>query len=177
VSISYDKPFMAHINEKLDERLLLFFTVKIPHPDIAGSINPLAPPSELIFLISHLQVTLDAKYISPQPAHRAQTATLTRGINLAPPPRSHSYHKAGHATPGVYHSIFPPHTPHPTPQTGEADRRYAGANSNAEGTVLESFVWGETSREEPPGKNFALLWSDVEKVWVSIYRLTVGVCK
>jgi hypothetical protein len=43
--------------------------------------------------------------------------------------------------------------------------------------VLESFVWGETSREEPTGKTFTLMWSYVEKVWVTIYRLTVGVCE
>ncbi|KAF8516344.1 TRAPP trafficking subunit Trs65-domain-containing protein [Gautieria morchelliformis] len=154
-----------------DERLLLFFTVKTPHPGTAH-VNPLAPPPELAVFLSHLQVTLDAKYISPQPAHRTQAAT--RGINLAPPPRSHSY-KAAVDSPGARPSIFPPYTPHPTPQTGDADRKYAGANANTEGTVLESFVWGETSREEPTGKNFTLMWSYVEEVWVTIYRLTVGV--
>lgn len=176
MSISCVKPFISRHSEELDERLQLFFIVKIPHPG-AASINPLIPPSEVVFFLSHLQVTLDAKYISPQPAHRTQTATPLRGISLAPPPRSHSYHNATQASPGAHPSIFPPHTPHPTPQTGESDRKYAGVNSNAEGTVLESFVWGETSREEPPGKTFTLLWSDSEKVWVSIYRLTVGVCK
>lgn len=154
---------------------MLFFTVKTPHPG-GAPINLLAPPSELALFLSHLQVTLDAKYISPQPAHRTVTAPVG-GINLTPPPRSHSHQKAAYASSRAHPSIFPPHTPNPTPQTAEGDRQYAISNFSTEGTVLESFVWGETSREELKGKNFAIMWSDVEKVWVTIYRLTVGVCK
>lgn len=168
----FDDLFARTLSGVIDEHLLLFFIIKIPHPG-TSCIDPLVPPSELVLFLSHLQVTLDAKYISPQPAHRTHIAASTHDINLAPPPRSHSYHKS----PGAPPSIFPPHTPHPTPQTAEADRKYAGANANMEGTVLESFVWGDTSREEPAGKNFALMWSDIDKVWVAIYRLAVSVCK
>lgn len=158
----------------IDERLILFLTVKMPHPS-ALPINSLAPPSELASFLSHLQVTLDAKYISAQPAHKPLAGPVG-DINVTPIPRPHSYQKVALASPGAP-SIFPPHTPNPTPQTDEVDRQYVGTSFNAEGTVLESFVWGETSREDPMGKNFACMWSEAEKVWVIIYRLTVGVCK
>ena len=69
-------------------------------------------------------------------------------------------------------SIFPPHTPNPTPQTAEADRKYAGST---EGTILETFVWGETARDEPEGRKFALIWSSQASLWVAVYRLTVGI--
>ncbi|KAF8585586.1 hypothetical protein K439DRAFT_1660229 [Ramaria rubella] len=155
-----------------DERLLLFFTVRLPHLGI-NVVDPQAPPLELVVFLTRLQITLDAKYIASQQPTRHHTVTPLRGISLALPPRSHSYQKA--TIPVTHPSIFPPHTPHPTPQTDEADRKYAKVSSNTEGTVLESFVWGEKSREEPTSKNFALMWSSVENVWIAVYRLTVGV--
>ncbi|KAF8523143.1 hypothetical protein BU17DRAFT_86296 [Hysterangium stoloniferum] len=155
-----------------DERLLLFFTVKAPHPSQEPA-DPKAPPLELAAFLSRLQITLDSKYISSQP--NVRQATHPSGINLTLPPRSHSYQKAASGATAAHPSIFPPHTPNPTPQTGESDRKYAGAVANTEGTVLESFVWGETAREEPEGKNFALVWSGPQNSWVAVYRITLGI--
>ncbi|KIJ45123.1 hypothetical protein M422DRAFT_251317 [Sphaerobolus stellatus SS14] len=153
-----------------DERLFLFFTVKLPNPT-DDDVDPRKPPSQLAQFLSRLQIALDAKYISTPPPRPNRTSSHPSGIiNVGLPPRSHSYNQ-GNAKNNPP-PIFPPHTPNPIPQMTEADRKYAGTT---EGTILESFAWGETARDEPEGRKFALLWSSSEISWVAIYRLTVGI--
>lgn len=163
-----------------DERLLLFLTVKILHPGNEPVDPSRPPPLEIAQFLSHLQITLDAKYIAAQQQqpnhHRGTTPGTGRGISLAPPPRSHSHRTNSRLPTGENLSIFPPHTPNPTPQTDEADRKYANSSTRTDGTVLESSVWGETQREDVE-RSFALLWSSRENVWFAVYRLSLGVCE
>ena len=147
--------------------------MKVSHP-VAEPVDPSSPHPKLALFLSHLQITLDAKYIAIQ--HRSAAPHASRGISLAPPPRSPSHQTAARSS-GAHPSIFPPHTPHPTPQTDESDRKYANSNSSTEGTVLESYVWGENPRDEPNGKNFALIWSTSDNLWLAVYRLSIGVCE
>lgn len=153
-----------------DERLALFFTATMSHPT-SEEQSPNTPPLQLAQYLSRLQITLDAKYISAPPPIPSRSSSHHSGINLALPPRSQSQRKGATKNKGAL-TIFPPHTPNPTPQTAESDRKYV---ANTEGTILESFVWGETAREEPEGRKFALIWSNANHVWVAVYRLTVGV--
>ncbi|GJJ08762.1 hypothetical protein Clacol_002981 [Clathrus columnatus] len=156
-----------------DERLVLFFCVKIP-PINEEPPNAKAPPRELASFLLHLQITLDAKYIPAHANSNNRQTVRNAGLSLhLPPPRSESYQK-NTQTQANGLSIFPPNTPNPTPTTGEADRVYARSNS-AEGTILESYVWGDTARDEPPGRNFALLWAVSQKRWIAVYRMTLGI--
>lgn len=136
--------------------------------------NPKALPRELASFLLHLQIALDAKYI-PSNANPTQRQTVrSAGLSLQlPPPRSQSHPKHAQAN-GL--SIFPPNTPNPTPHSGESDRAYI-KTASGEGTILESYVWGDTARNEPPGRNFALIWSGSQKRWIAIYRMTLGIGK
>lgn len=157
-----------------DERLVFFFCVKIP-PVNDEPPSSKSPPRELASFLLHLQITLDAKYIPSSAYPSTQRHTIRNaGLSLQlPPPRTQS-HQSHQKSPGL--SIFPPNTPNPTPHSGEADKSYVKATST-EGTILESYVWGDTARDEPPGRNFALFWSASSKRWIAIYRMTLGIGK
>jgi hypothetical protein len=123
------------------------------------------PPTQLLAFLSHLQVTLEASYISTLSA----TPNLPSG-GLSTPPRTASLNRLKPRPPNLHPSIFPPQTPHPTPYTGDADRRYM----KSEGTPLATVVWGE-NKSEDTRETFSLCWSESEKLWIALYRLSVDV--
>ncbi|KAJ3503672.1 hypothetical protein NMY22_g18167 [Coprinellus aureogranulatus] len=52
------------------------------------------------------------------------------------------------------------------PTTGDQDRQYAAS----EGVFLAAIIWGADARDA-----FSLLWSEKEKLWVAVYRLSLTV--
>ena len=161
-----------------DERLLAYFLVRIPFhgPDEHG-----LAPTELLTLLTHLQISLDASYISPIPQEAPPAPAPSAGRLLGPPP-------AGRAKPRTSSStgssptvptlkprlplLVPPHTPNPTPQMAESDAKYAAA----EGVQLLTYIWGEPNSADAERKEeFALGWSGTDNEWNAIYRLEVPV--
>jgi hypothetical protein len=137
--------------------------------DVSGEEVP-RPPAELLSFLGHIQVTLEASYIqesatpgpsplSPGPASAHLVAPpRTASLKAAPPGRNRP--------PNLHPSIFPPQTPHPTPSAGGGDRRYV----RAEGTPLATKAWNDEDGDE-----FSLLWSNVDKTWMALFKMSVGV--
>ena len=151
----------AHSEAPPDERLDYYLTVHLKDTD-TGTATPTftdgrrVPPPHLLAFLSHIQVSYDAVYISSAPiVDEPQVGTPLRTTSLLGPSRRP-------------HSIFPPTTPHPIPSAGEADRKYV----KSEGTPLTAGIWGDN-----PNEAFQLLWSQKEKAWVAIFKLTVNVGK
>ena len=156
-----------------DERLLAYFLVRIPFdgPDEHG----LAPTSLLTFL-THLQISLDASYISPIPQEAPLAPAPSVGRLLGPPPAGRAKARGGSPTGSTLKArpapLLPPHTPNPTPQMAESDARYAAA----EGVQLLAYIWGEPNSADTERKEeFALGWSESDKEWNAMYRLEVPV--
>ena len=116
------------------------------------------PPPHLLALLSHIQVSYDATYISTTPIIEEPQP----GATMSPPSRVASLLGPSRRP----RSIFPPTTPHPIPSAGEADRKYV----KSEGTPLTAGIWGDN-----PAEAFQLLWSRKEKSWVAIFKLVVNV--
>lgn len=116
------------------------------------------PPPHLLALLSHIQVSYDATYISTTPIIEEPQS----GATMSPPSRATSLLGPSRRP----RSIFPPTTPHPIPSAGEADRKYV----KSEGTPLTAGIWGDD-----PAEAFQLLWSRKEKSWVAIFKLVVNV--
>ena len=154
----------------LDEFLDFLLVLRLDQPDDAPS-DPAHPPIALLSLLTCMQVSYDATYISPapvpaQPAPRLGTPPRT--TSLKPTPGN----GALHAPP----SMFPLNTPNPTPITTEQDRRYV----RSEGVTLVSGTWGEASdlaraRVVEDRDAFALLWDEMASVWVAVYRMCINV--
>jgi hypothetical protein len=155
-----------------DERLLAYFLVRIPfdEPDERG----LAPTSLLTFL-THLQISLDASYISPIPQEAPPAPAPSAGRLLGPPPAGRARPRGsptGSTLKPRPPPLVPPHTPNPTPQMAESDARYAAA----EGVQLLAYIWGEPNSADAERKEeFALGWAKSDKEWNAIYRLEVPV--
>jgi hypothetical protein len=162
-----------------DELLESLLLVRI---EVSGG-SPSEPPKELLSLLSRVQISVEAAYISASSGIGGQGHSNPRSPpTLQAPPRTQSLlAPPGSGIPprpkssgGSHHpSIFPPATPNPTPFAAEQDKRYI----NAEGTPLLASFWGQdnaTSTREA----FWLLWSEKERSWVAVYRLalTVGAC-
>ncbi|KAL0571660.1 hypothetical protein V5O48_010300 [Marasmius crinis-equi] len=130
-----------------DEHIQAVLTARIPHPEEAEKRSHDPPPVLLSFL-SHLQISLEASYISPTPDIPEHTTATPRSdapprsaslrgkrpmaLNLSPNPQAK-------APPQTHHpSILPPATPIPMPASGENDRRYA----QSEGIMLCTRIWG-----------------------------------
>ncbi|CAK5275359.1 unnamed protein product [Mycena citricolor] len=148
-----------------DEQLQPLLILRIDQPPSSTSKDPANPPKELVTFISHLQISLEATYISSVPVHSPQEDPL-RTARLAAPPRTASLgpKRANHP------SIFPPSTPNPTPLSAESDKRYL----QSEGTLLLAGIWGQNTAENSK-EAFSLLWSDEEDNWVAVYRLGLTV--
>lgn len=159
--------YSSHIT--LDEQLHSLLLVKIDHPTPYEPADPEHPPEDLLSLLAHVQVSLEATYISPAPIPPPDNRGAMR--LSAPPRHPHSARPKSHLD--VHPSIYPPNTPNPTPSSGDNDRRYA----NAEGTLLLASIWGQNTLSDIHEK-FTLLWSQEEQVWVAVYQLglTVGKC-
>ena len=162
-------------NGILDEQLQFMLTVCIEHPSADVSEEPDKPPFDLLEFLAHLQVSLEATYISP--IHTV-TPDVGHTSRLPATPRTSSFgrlHVQSDAlTPraDLHPSIFPPYTPNPTPSTAGEDRRYI----RSEGTLLLASIWGQNASEDSP-EAFTLLWSRKHKIWVAVYRLGLTVCQ
>jgi hypothetical protein len=149
-----------------DEQLLFYLTVRLDHPS-ANPVDPSHPPPELLNFLTHVQVSLEATYISPVPS----PVSPHTGRLLSAPPRLSAVKPKNRL--GVPHpSIFPPNTPNPTPSTTGNDSRYI----QSEGTLLLASIWGQDTGENIC-EAFTLLWSKKEMVWVAVYRLGLTVCE
>ncbi|KAJ7490314.1 TRAPP trafficking subunit Trs65-domain-containing protein [Mycena galericulata] len=150
-----------------DEQLQAFLTVRIDQPPTSSSKDPEQPPKELLSFLSHLQISLEATYISSVPAGTNFPET-PRTARLSAPPRTASLAKLGGRS--SHPPIFPPSTPNPTPSSAETDKRYL----KSEGTLLLASIWGQNPSQDLQ-EAFSLLWSDEEEVWVAVYRLSLTV--
>lgn len=138
--------------------------VHIKHPSLDNSQDPRNPPRFLVDFLSHIQVSLEATYISQTPNQDvSNTSTLI--------PRTSSTLK-GRPSP-LRPSIFPPNTPTPIPSTAESDRKYV----QSEGTFLFSGIWGTKKTAEESKERFALLFSETQTSWIAVYELSLIVCE
>ena len=149
----------------LDEQLNLFLVMHIRHPSLINAHDPHNPPRSLVDLLSHIQVSLEASYISKTPNQDVPgTASLVR-------PRTSSMAKGGPLS--LHPSIFPPNTPNPIPSTTESDRKYV----QSEGTLLFSSIWGTKKATGKSKEKFALLFSETQRSWIAVYELSLIVCE
>ncbi|KAI9571173.1 TRAPP trafficking subunit Trs65-domain-containing protein [Boletus coccyginus] len=144
-----------------DEKLNLLFVMYIKHPSFNNACDRHNPPWSLVELLSHVQVSLEATYISQTPNQDVPNTT-----SLVPP-RTSSMPKG--RPPSFHPSIFPPNTPNPIPSTTESDRKYV----QSEGTLLFSGIWGTRKATEESKEKFALLFSETQGIWIAVYELSL----
>lgn len=136
---------------------------QIPCP--SADVDPNDPPTLLLDFLAHVQVSLEATYISQTPTTLPETPQTARVIA---PPRTSSIVKP---RPTSHHpSLFPPHTPNPTPSSTEKDRKYA----QSEGTLLLASIWGHRPANLSKEK-FTLLYSEAKVAWLAVYELSLTV--
>lgn len=144
--------------------------VRINHPTSGTPADTDHPPPDLLAFLAHLQVSLEATYISSLPA---PVPDVPHSSRLSAPPRTTSLAMKHASRLNPHHpSILPPSTPNPTPAAADHDRRYV----TSEGTLLLASIWGQNMSEDSR-ESFALLWSDEEQVWVATYQLAFTVCE
>ncbi|EGO00461.1 hypothetical protein SERLA73DRAFT_168196 [Serpula lacrymans var. lacrymans S7.3] len=149
-----------------DEQLYVYLTVKVDHPPSDPPPEPSRVPKLLLDFFAHIQVSLEATYISPSSASHTDSLSPAR---LSAPPRSTSIQSKARLT--VPHpSIFPPSTPNPIPSTAENDRKYV----QAEGTLLIAKIWGQDASNDSHEK-FTIVFSEADGAWVAVYRLSLVV--
>ncbi|KAG7451363.1 uncharacterized protein BT62DRAFT_882978 [Guyanagaster necrorhizus] len=139
-----------------DEQMLSYLTVRLPHLTSFPAPDAHNPPHDLLMFLAHLQISLEASYISSVPA-----SDSSNSIRLSAPPRLSKMGSRHHP------SIFPPSTPNPTPAAADTDRRYL----NSDGTILLTSIWGQNTVDDS-SEAFLLLWSQVERAWIAVYRLS-----
>lgn len=154
-----------------DERLHLFLIVRINHPrrHRHSHGHSSAPSAYLIDFLRHLQISLEATYISQKSAGPPDAPPTAQVVG---PPRSSS---VGLATPrptSIHPSIFPPTTPNPVPSTTEGDRKYV----QSEGTLLLGSIWGSRPIEQS-GERFALVFSELQGIWLGVYEFALDICE
>lgn len=132
--------------------------------DVAG--EHASPPPLLLSLLNHIQVTLDATYISEIPQELSPNGRFP-----VPPRTSSAGLTAKPKTLGLPLQLYPPQTPSPMPKTNEYDKKYA----YSEGTLLKSLTWGDDNSGEID--TFRLMRSEKENCWFAIYRMSVIVGK
>ena len=162
------------LNDHADEQLQSLLLIRLSNPSSScdSPLDPSNPPHLLISFLSHLQIALEATYISPHPASLHSPSQGHNSITtLAAPPRSDSVGRIKPPPRNGNPSIFPPATPNPTPSTTETDRQYV----QAEGTLLLASIWGQGGVEDG-AERFTLLWSEKDQVWVAVYRLSLTIC-
>jgi len=135
-----------------------------PTPNVLADIDH--PPADLLAFLAHLQVSLEATYISSVPVTIPDTPRSNR---ISAPVQTTSFAQFSES---LHPHMVPPSTPNPTPFTAEYDRRYI----RSEGTLLLTSIWGQDASEDS-SEAFSLLWSQKESAWVAVYRLCVTVCK
>lgn len=146
-----------------DEQLHLFLITQIACP--SADVDPKDPPTFILDFLAHVQVSLEATYISQTPTTLPETPQTARVLT---PPRTSSIAKPRPTS--LHPSLFPPHTPNPTPSSTEKDRKYA----QSEGTLLLASIWGH----RPAGlsrEKFSLSYSETKKAWLAVYELSLTV--
>lgn len=168
-------------------------TVTIPKASFNSTGDPDAeldtpsgtPPAALGTFLSHLQISLEASYVSPVAPFAISTliTSPTSGPALSPLGRPTT-------APTPVKGLFPlnlgpgrkdltdslPNTPHPIPSTATHDAAFAKAGEG--GAVVQSYIWGEGREKEAidaVGRAFCLLWSDEDEAWIAVYKLDVAV--
>lgn len=149
-----------------DERLHLFLIMRINSPPRHGHGS--APSAHLVDFLRHIQVSLEATYISQKSAAAPEAPTA----QLVGPPRSSSVGLTAPRPTSIHPSIFPPTTPNPVPSTIEGDRKYV----QSEGTLLLTSIWGSRPTEQS-GERFALLFSELQGMWFGVYEFALDVCE
>jgi hypothetical protein len=153
-----------------DEILSAFLIIRLSSdpPDADGK-----PPAALVNFLTYLQVALEASYISPAPDHPPAVPEHASTQLLGPPPpgRPGAKPRSGSPLKPRPPPLQPPQTPNPTPQSADSDKQYAVA----EGIQLNAFIWGESLNKETRRDEFALIWDEGTKEWVSIYRMDVTI--
>jgi hypothetical protein len=155
----------AHQMVDPDEQLHLFLITQIACP--SADVDPKDPPTFILDFLAHVQVSLEATYISQTPTTLPETPQTARVLT---PPRTSSIAKPRPTS--LHPSLFPPHTPNPTPSSTEKDRKYA----QSEGTLLLASIWGH----RPAGlsrEKFSLSYSETKKAWLAVYELSLTVCE
>ncbi|RDB17387.1 hypothetical protein Hypma_001684 [Hypsizygus marmoreus] len=153
-----------------DEQLQSLLIFRVEHPTPAIPADPDNPPQSLLSFLAHVQISLEASYISSVPA---QDPGLLRPSKLSAPPRTAPLPKGGslRLQAQAHHpSILPPNTPNPMPSSADHDRRYV----TSEGTLLVASIWGQDTSEGST-EAFSLLWSEKEQLWVAVYRLSLTI--
>ncbi|KAI6131607.1 TRAPP trafficking subunit Trs65-domain-containing protein [Pisolithus croceorrhizus] len=150
-----------------DEQLRLFLIIKISHLPSNPLNESRSLPSLLVRFLRHIQVSLDATYISRK---STETPITPRADQVAGPPRSSSVGLSNPRPTSLHPSIFPPTTPNPIPFTAETDKKYV----QSEGALLLSSIWGEGPAEHS-GEKFTVFFSHSRKEWVAIYQLFLNV--
>ena len=161
----------AAVETNSDEQLQSMLTLRIEHPTPLSPADPDEPPQALLTFLAHIQISLEATYISPDPPPRHDWPRASKQ-SLSAPPRTSSLPKDSSKIQAYHPPIFPPNTPNPTPASTDRDRRYA----TSEGTLLSASIWGQDSAEDSQ-EAFSLLWSEDEQRWVAVYRLSLTVCE
>ncbi|KAJ6539624.1 TRAPP trafficking subunit Trs65-domain-containing protein [Mycena capillaripes] len=151
-----------------DEQLQALLTVRIDQPSTSNSRDAAHPPKDVLSFLSHLQISLEATYISSVPVGPSAPDT-PRTARLSAPPRTASLAAKLNAR-SAHPPIFPPNTPNPTPSSAETDKRYL----KSEGTLLLASIWGQNASDDSQ-EAFTLLWSEEEEMWVAVYRLALTV--
>ncbi|KAG1751413.1 uncharacterized protein EDB91DRAFT_1105370 [Suillus paluster] len=152
----------AHQMIDSDEQLHLLLIAQIPC--LSEDVDPKDPPPSLLDFLAHVQVSLEATYISQTPTTLPETPQTAR---VLAPPRTSSI--AGKPRPTSHHpSLFPPHTPNPTPSSTDRDRKYA----QSEGTLLLASIWGHKPANLSKEK-FSLLYSEAKNAWLAVYELSL----
>ncbi|KAF8064977.1 TRAPP trafficking subunit Trs65-domain-containing protein [Lyophyllum atratum] len=152
-----------------DEQLQSLLTVRIEHPTSTSSVDALHPPQALLTFLAHMQISLEATYISTVPTPNPDVLRTSR---LSAPPRTAPLSKSNSRLQVHAHhpSILPPNTPNPTPSSADHDRRYV----TSEGTLLLASIWGQNMAEDSK-EAFSLLWSEEEQLWVAVYQLSLTI--
>jgi hypothetical protein len=157
--------YLPH-NQVTDEQLQSFLVLRIKHPALENSDNSEHPPQVLLEVLAHVQVALEATYISAVPT----VAEAPRTSRLLGTARNGSSARPSGRT-NLPPSILPPSTPNPVPSTADQDRKYMAS----EGTMLVANIWGNNTAEDS-SQGFALLWSEEQRAWLAIYCMAITVC-
>ena len=156
-------PYFASYNKFADEQLQSFLVLRIKHPVLENLEHP---PQVLLEILAHIQISLEATYISAIPT----VAEAPRTSQFLGTPRHGSMARpSGRTIP--HPSILPPSTPNPVPSTADHDRKYM----TSEGTMLVANIWGNSTAEDS-SEGFSLLWSEEQQAWLAIYCMAITVC-
>ena len=137
--------------------------VKIEHaalqPESEDEKPPDTLPPLLLALLNHLHISVEASYIPP----------VVEDERL--PPRTTSIGRL--SAQSRTSSLKYPQTPHPTPSTRDADKRY----TYTEGAPLATIEWGKDFSDKEIDVSFAVVFDEEDKSWLAFYKLAVSVSK